>query len=170
MPCCRWTLKAQRPPPPAYPKEIKKLGDHTRKRRLDLGLRQRDVARQIGVNKDTIYNWETNRTAPEVRFIPGIIHFLGYAPYNPGWTFGQRLRLFAQHSDCRKSSWPGGPGLTRARLRSGRGKSTSQRGRSGQLSEAFCVLLGDGNKIRIVSHRSLNFRGPENFISVLCHC
>jgi DNA-binding XRE family transcriptional regulator len=50
------------------------------------------VAAQIGVNKDTIYNWEMNRTAPEVRFIPGIIDFLGYAPYDPGWTFGQRLR------------------------------------------------------------------------------
>jgi transcriptional regulator with XRE-family HTH domain len=53
---------------------------------------QREIASQIGVNKDTIYNWEMNRTASEVRFIPGIIHFLGYAPYNSGWTFGQRLR------------------------------------------------------------------------------
>jgi transcriptional regulator with XRE-family HTH domain len=50
------------------------------------------VARQIGVNKDTIYNWETNRTEPEVRLIPSIIDFLGYAPYNPNWPFGERLR------------------------------------------------------------------------------
>jgi transcriptional regulator with XRE-family HTH domain len=50
------------------------------------------VARQIGVNKDTIYNWETNRTAPEVQFIPRIIDFLGYVPYNPGCSFGQRLK------------------------------------------------------------------------------
>lgn len=46
-----------------------------------MGLLQRDVARQIGVNKDTIYNWETNRTGPEVRLIPRIIDFLGYAPF-----------------------------------------------------------------------------------------
>jgi transcriptional regulator with XRE-family HTH domain len=59
---------------------------------LDLGLRQRDVARQIGVNKDTIHNWETNSTEPEVRLIPHIIDFLGYAPYNLGWSFGQRLK------------------------------------------------------------------------------
>jgi transcriptional regulator with XRE-family HTH domain len=67
-------------------------GDHIRKRRLDLGLRQKDVARQIGVNKDTIHNWETNRTAPEVRLIPHIIDFLGYVPYDPTWSFGHWLR------------------------------------------------------------------------------
>jgi transcriptional regulator with XRE-family HTH domain len=53
---------------------------------------QRDVAKQIGVNKDTIHNWETNRTAPEVCLIPHIIDFLGYAPYDPTWSFGERLR------------------------------------------------------------------------------
>jgi transcriptional regulator with XRE-family HTH domain len=53
---------------------------------------QREVAAQIGVNKDTIYNWETNRTDPEVRLIPHIIDFLGYAPYDPGCSFGERLR------------------------------------------------------------------------------
>jgi transcriptional regulator with XRE-family HTH domain len=46
----------------------------------------------MGVNKGTIYNWEMNRTEPEVQFIPRIIRFLGYALYNPGWSFGERLR------------------------------------------------------------------------------
>jgi transcriptional regulator with XRE-family HTH domain len=57
-----------------------------------LGLLQREVAAQIGVNKDTIYNWETNRTNPELRLIPHIIDFLGYVPYDPSWSFGERLR------------------------------------------------------------------------------
>jgi transcriptional regulator with XRE-family HTH domain len=92
LPCCRWRLKGQKPLPAAYPKEINTLGDNIRKRRLDLGLLQRDVAAQIGVNKDTIYNWEMNRTEPEVRFIPKIINFLGYTPYDPGWSFGEWLR------------------------------------------------------------------------------
>jgi len=55
-------------------------------------LRQRDVARQIGVNKDTVHNWETNRTEVEVRLIPEIIDLLGYVPYDPNWSFGARLR------------------------------------------------------------------------------
>jgi transcriptional regulator with XRE-family HTH domain len=59
---------------------------------MDLGLLQKDVARQIGLNKDTIHNWEMNRTVPEVRVIPKVIDFLGYAPYDPAWTFGRWLR------------------------------------------------------------------------------
>jgi transcriptional regulator with XRE-family HTH domain len=45
----------------------------------------------IADEKTTIHNWETNRTQPEVRLIPYIINFLGYAPYDPGWTFNQKL-------------------------------------------------------------------------------
>ena len=59
---------------------------------MDLGLLQKDVARQIGVSEESIYNWETNRNEPEVRLIPHIIDFLGYVPYNPNWSFGERLQ------------------------------------------------------------------------------
>jgi DNA-binding XRE family transcriptional regulator len=40
----------------------------------------------------SFHNWETNRTEPEVRVIPQIIDFLGYVPYNPNWSFGERLK------------------------------------------------------------------------------
>ena len=79
-------------PSPAYPKGIKTLGDHIRKKRLDLGLFQKDVAKQIRVNKDTIHIWETNRTEPELRLIPHIIDFLGDVPYDPTWSSGPRLK------------------------------------------------------------------------------
>jgi transcriptional regulator with XRE-family HTH domain len=39
-----------------YPDALVTLGDHIRKRRLDLGLRQRDVAAQFGVNVNTVTN------------------------------------------------------------------------------------------------------------------
>jgi len=51
-----------------------------RKRRLDQGLLQREVAQRLGVHKTTICNWETNHTSPQLRFIPRIIEFLGYMP------------------------------------------------------------------------------------------
>jgi len=49
---------------------------------LDLGLRQVDVARQIGTNKDTVHNWEVGHTIPALRYIPKIIEFLGYVTKN----------------------------------------------------------------------------------------
>jgi DNA-binding XRE family transcriptional regulator len=51
-----------------------------RKRRLDLGLHQREVAEQIGVDETTIYNWEGQRTDPEIRYMSRIIQFLGDRP------------------------------------------------------------------------------------------
>ena len=82
MPFCHIQLTGRKPLPPFYPKELITLGDHLRKRRLDLGLLQKDVANKIGVNKATITNWELNHTFPEIRYIPAIIEFLGYWPYD----------------------------------------------------------------------------------------
>ena len=81
MPFCHVTLKARRPPDSKYPKELRTLGDHIRKRRLDLGLFQEHAADQIGVDEDTIYRWESNESIPQVRFIPTIIKLLGYNPF-----------------------------------------------------------------------------------------
>ncbi len=40
----------------------------------------------------TICNWEINRTSPQLRFIPKIIAFLGYVPYDTqSRTLGKRI-------------------------------------------------------------------------------
>jgi transcriptional regulator with XRE-family HTH domain len=44
-------------------------------------LLQREVAAQFGANEGSIWNWEANRTSPTLRFIPGIVQFLGYVPF-----------------------------------------------------------------------------------------
>jgi DNA-binding XRE family transcriptional regulator len=80
LPCCHITLKAQKPLQCAYPQTLKTLGDHLRKRRLDLKLLQKVVAQKIGVGETSIYNWENNLTKPALRFIPKIVEFLGYVP------------------------------------------------------------------------------------------
>jgi DNA-binding transcriptional regulator YiaG len=90
-------LKALKPKPNDYPKEINTLGDHIRKRRLDLGLRQTDVGRFIGVSKLMACHWETHCYQPSVRQIPKIIEFLGYMPYKTPRSFGQWLK------QCRQS-------------------------------------------------------------------
>jgi transcriptional regulator with XRE-family HTH domain len=77
-----------------YPKEINTLGDHIRKRRLDLGLLQREVAEKIGVTEATIYHWERQRNAPEIRFIAPIIEFLEYDPLPQPESFAERLKTY----------------------------------------------------------------------------
>ena len=82
MPFCHVHLRGQRPLPPAYPRQLRTLGDHLRKRRLDLGLLQKDVARQLGANADTVKNWEVGHTDPALWFVPRIIRFLGYVSFD----------------------------------------------------------------------------------------
>ena len=90
---------------PTYPKEPHTVGEHIRKRRLDLGLLQRQLAKQLGVNETTVHNWETSVTQPETRLIPKVIEFLGYNFLSPATTLGERIVR------CRKSL-----GLSRKQL------------------------------------------------------
>jgi transcriptional regulator with XRE-family HTH domain len=92
LPFCHIALKSQRTILTPYPKELKTIGDYIRKRRLDLELLQKDVAKLIGVTEATIYDWESNRTSPRFRYTPRIIEFLGYWPYDtPATTLGARI-------------------------------------------------------------------------------
>jgi DNA-binding XRE family transcriptional regulator len=81
LPFCHVVLKAKKPPASKYPKELNALGDHIRKKRVDAGLFQKEVAEQIGVDEETIYRWESSESMPQIRFIPAIIEFLGYSPF-----------------------------------------------------------------------------------------
>jgi transcriptional regulator with XRE-family HTH domain len=85
-------LRAAKPLSPAYPKELERLGDHLRKRRLDLGLLQREAAGELGVTESTVYHWETGKTAPKTRHLPSILRFLGHDPRPMPETFAGRLQ------------------------------------------------------------------------------
>jgi transcriptional regulator with XRE-family HTH domain len=78
------------------------LGEHVKKRRIDLGLLQREVAGQLGVDKWTVLNWERGKTCPDIRYYPAIIDFLGYNPLPQGETFAERLKAARQ---ARGLSW-----------------------------------------------------------------
>ena len=82
MPFCKTELKVPRPPSSDYPTALNTLGDHIRKKRLDLGMLQKDVAKIIGTSTDTICYWENNRATPYISYIPNIIKFLGYVPFD----------------------------------------------------------------------------------------
>ena len=68
----RLTLPRPIIPPKGYPLEARTLGEHIRKRRLDLGLLQIEVAVEIGVTKSTVWNWE-HGTEPELKHVPAVL-------------------------------------------------------------------------------------------------
>jgi transcriptional regulator with XRE-family HTH domain len=66
-----------------------------RKRRLDLGLRQADVAEIIGCDTMTVVNWEKSHTAfPQINHMAGVVRFLGFDPMPTGATLAERLVNF----------------------------------------------------------------------------
>jgi transcriptional regulator with XRE-family HTH domain len=74
---------------PGYPEIPITVGDHIRKKRMDLGLLQREVAEIIGVTESSVWNWE-HGTEPELQYNPKIINFLGYIPFDcPDDTVGR---------------------------------------------------------------------------------
>lgn len=78
FPYIKVRLVAKRPPPPGYPKDLRTFGNHLRKKRLDLGLSQKEMAARLRVSAGTLYNWEKSLTSPQQRLIPRIHDFLGY--------------------------------------------------------------------------------------------
>ena len=65
---------------PRLPKELRTLGDHIRKKRIELGLLQRQVADRLGADPQSVNAWELNYHQPSLRLLPAITEFLGYDP------------------------------------------------------------------------------------------
>lgn len=83
LPFCRATLRGVRCPigpylakVKGYPAKPRTIGETIRKRRLDLGLRQIDVAEIIGCNETTLVNWEKGYTNPRINKMAGVERFL----------------------------------------------------------------------------------------------
>jgi DNA-binding transcriptional regulator YiaG len=62
--------------PAGYPKRPKTGGERIKKKRMDMGLFQKDVAKLIGVSTDTVTNWEKGRTKPTKDNMLKIQHLL----------------------------------------------------------------------------------------------
>jgi DNA-binding XRE family transcriptional regulator len=67
------------------------VGEHLKKARLDRGIRQKEAARSIACRPATLGTWEKGRVAPDIRFWPAILRFLGYDPWPEpaGWRADQ---------------------------------------------------------------------------------
>ena len=96
LPIGKMELKCGKPKSYDYPADPKTVGDHVRRRRLDLGQVQADVAKKIGVTESSIWNWEKGGFEPELRYLPSIIAFLGYDPRPEPVTLPARLVWFRE--------------------------------------------------------------------------
>jgi transcriptional regulator with XRE-family HTH domain len=66
--------------PKPYDFEPTSIGERILKRRLELGLLQKDVAEMLGVSPWTILNWEKGKTSPPLRLISSVRGFLDIDP------------------------------------------------------------------------------------------
>jgi transcriptional regulator with XRE-family HTH domain len=96
------SLKTKRPQKSAYQAELKTLGDHLRRTRLDRRLTQGDKASILLVDTDAVMTWEMNRHQPTAKFAKPIISFLRYLPFTfEGQSLGRQLyyaRLITGHT------------------------------------------------------------------------
>ena len=89
------TLSTKKPQNKAYPKTLVTIGDHLRKRRLDLKLYQKEVARLFGVDTNSITNREKNRTSPRLYLMPKVFEFLGYSPFESNaLSLGDQIKAY----------------------------------------------------------------------------
>jgi transcriptional regulator with XRE-family HTH domain len=62
-------------------KQPKTIGEHLRKKRFDLGLRQSQVARILKVSNRTLSLWECDEVYPRWEYHVALILYLGYDPF-----------------------------------------------------------------------------------------
>ena len=80
--------------PDGYPRLLNTLGDNLKARRLDLCLRQQDIAEMLGVSPETVLGWEKNEHIPTISVYPklGAILGIAVADKTPAkCIFGQKL-------------------------------------------------------------------------------
>jgi DNA-binding transcriptional regulator YiaG len=113
LPFTSLRLTASRPHclPRGYPTELKTLGDHIRRRRLDLRLLQRTVADQLGVRVDTVTLWENGRVRPLARHYGPIVRFLGYDPEPGDHSLAGRLRTIRRRLGLTQAEFAAKVGL-----------------------------------------------------------
>ena len=74
-----------------------RLGEHIRKRRLELGLTLTAAAARLGVTQHTVINWESGERNPRIKQWPAVLAFLGYDPLPPAESIGEHLQQKRRH-------------------------------------------------------------------------
>jgi transcriptional regulator with XRE-family HTH domain len=67
------------------------MGEHVKKRRLDLGLKQKEVSARLGMHFTSLQLWERGIGDLGVKPLAEIIRFLGYVPFECEASPGGRI-------------------------------------------------------------------------------
>lgn len=90
LPSAAVKLKSLIPQPLAS--EPRTIGEHIKRRRLQVGLIQNAAGTNFGVSQFTVINWEYGLRKPAVKHWPAIVRFLGYDPSpDAAATLAERL-------------------------------------------------------------------------------
>ncbi|TAJ54775.1 MAG: transcriptional regulator [Chitinophagaceae bacterium] len=91
----RYAKTIQKPHAQGYPENPTMIGDHLKKRRMDLHMSQATAARTLNVSEDCLCYWENGRNNPQISQYPAIIAFLGYYPFDHETeTFGGKIKRY----------------------------------------------------------------------------
>ena len=98
MPFCNLETRRERTfPTPSwkalkrYPEVPTNLGEWIRKKRLDLGLTQKELAERLGVRSEAVSNWECGVWQPMITLLPRLNELLGMSPLAKPATFAEQL-------------------------------------------------------------------------------
>jgi len=105
LPFCHLRLEGRRPRPKGYPEAPETVGQYLKRRRLDLGMLQKEAAKVLGTNPLVYGSWERGQVVPGANQMARIVRFLGTAPLVKSASLPGRLREFRRQA-----------GLTQAQL------------------------------------------------------
>ncbi|UCF16678.1 MAG: transcriptional regulator [Phycisphaerales bacterium] len=111
-------------------------------------MTQNEVATRLRTTADTVRNWEKNHSSPAIRYMPKIIEFLGYIPFEMQLeNLGQKIRSYRQLLGLRQKDLARQLGVDRGTigyLEKGKHKPGKrlERELAAFLSPATCAAFG----------------------------
>ena len=79
---------------------------------------QRWGSHAIGVTEDTISSWERGAHEPALGYMPKVIEFLGYVPFETCKTLGERICLYRMSLGLSQVEFARKLGVTHSTIRS----------------------------------------------------
>ena len=81
------------------------------------GSPEAHIAPHVGTHVTSIRNWEDHETTPALRFVPGIIRFMGYVTLPPGQSLPEELGIYRRVHGLSQMALAARPGVDEGTFR-----------------------------------------------------